>query len=191
MLPLLIVGVALLLRLLKGKFIFLEPLANFSPFLMLPFLGAALFSTRVALWLPMITLLIGDILVRGLNFWHPLPLTLGFYGFALVMLLSGKKLAQQRSTCFFLGAAWVGTFAYFLLSNSLAFLVSPVYTKTAAGWWQCLTTGTPGYPPTWYFLIKSLLGNTLFTLLVTTLYSLPFSVREAGKREEESLLNEV
>lgn len=175
LLPTLIVAIAIALRVLKGKFLFLEPLANFSPFLVLPLLGAALFPKKVALWLPMFALLLCDILVRGATFWQPLPLTLCFYSFAFTMLAYGKRVKSSRSTYFYLGSVWVGTVLYFLLSNTAAFFISPVYAKTAAGWLQCLTTGTPGYPPTWWFLVKSLMGNTLFTLLVTSLYRLSWS----------------
>ena len=39
----------------------------------------------------------------------------------------------------------------------------PSYAKTIAGWIQALTIGLPGFPPTWVFGLKSLLGTGLFT----------------------------
>ena len=42
-------------------------------------------------------------------------------------------------------------------------MVNPAYAKTIAGWVQALTVGLPGFPPTWLFGLKSLLGTGLFT----------------------------
>jgi hypothetical protein len=40
-----------------------------------------------------------------------------------------------------------------------------VYAQTYSGWVQALTTGLPGYEPTWTFFRSSLLSDLLFTLL--------------------------
>ena len=37
------------------------------------------------------------------------------------------------------------------------------YEKTLAGWLRALTTGMPGYPPTWEFFRGTLLSGGLFS----------------------------
>ena len=41
--------------------------------------------------------------------------------------------------------------------------VNQYVVKTIAGWLQALTVGLPGFPPTWMFGLKTLLGTGLFT----------------------------
>jgi len=62
----------------------------------------------------------------------------------------------------FLGTL-LGALLFYLVSNTVSWLVNPVYAKTIAGWVQALTVGLPGFPPTWVFGLKSLLGTGLFT----------------------------
>jgi hypothetical protein len=37
------------------------------------------------------------------------------------------------------------------------------YARTAAGWWQAMTVGLPGFPPTLLFFRNSLVSDLLFT----------------------------
>ena len=41
----------------------------------------------------------------------------------------------------------------------------PDYAKTIPGWWQALTIGVPGFPPTLLFFRNTLLSDLLFTAL--------------------------
>jgi hypothetical protein len=47
-----------------------------------------------------------------------------------------------------------------------------------AGWVQALTSGLPGFPPTWTFLRNSLLSDAGFSLLLV----LACQVEAAGRR---------
>jgi hypothetical protein len=78
---------------------------------------------------------------------------------------------------------------FYLVSNTASWFYEPGYAKTLAGWIQALTTGLPGYPPTWAFLLKTLLSSGLFTGLFVGAMKLTAESpqeKEAGKREEES-----
>ena len=52
-----------------------------------------------------------------------------------------------------------------MLTNTSSWLTGPGYAHTFAGWLQALTTGLPGYPPTWMFFRSTLLSDLLFTTL--------------------------
>ena len=52
---------------------------------------------------------------------------------------------------------------FYLVSNTISWIANPAYVKSVAGWIQALTVGLPGFPPTWVFGLKSLLGTGLFT----------------------------
>mgnify|MGYP004045779751 FL=1 len=81
---------------------------------------------------------------------------------ALFVVLA-KWLARRRSYGrVFLGTLF-GALLFYLVSNSVSWMVNPAYAKTIAGWVQALTVGLPGFPPTWVFGLKSLLGTGLFT----------------------------
>jgi hypothetical protein len=60
--------------------------------------------------------------------------------------------------------------------------------KTLNGWWQALTTGLPGYPPTWMFLKNTLLSGGLFTGLFAGVMKVSEALEEAEEKEpaEES-----
>ena len=53
----------------------------------------------------------------------------------------------------------------YVVTNTIAWMADPGYVKNAAGWFQALTTGLPGYPPTWTFFRNSAASDLLFTAL--------------------------
>ena len=76
-------------------------------------------------------------------------------------------LAKWLTRCRSYGRVFLGTLfgalLFYLVSNSVSWMVNPAYAKTIAGWVQALTVGLPGFPPTWMFGLKTLLGTGLFT----------------------------
>jgi hypothetical protein len=59
------------------------------------------------------------------------------------------------------------------------------YAKTLAGWIRALTTGMPGYPPTWEFFRGTLLSGGLFSALFVGAMKLSEARDEAPAKEEE------
>jgi hypothetical protein len=115
--------------------------------------------------LPLATIIVTDIL---LNLFHynmsvMVPeLVVNWVILALFVVLA-KWLARRRSyDRVFLGTL-IGALLFYLVSNTVSWMVNPAYAKTIAGWVQALTVGLPGFPPTWLFGLKSLLGTGLFT----------------------------
>ena len=115
--------------------------------------------------LPLATIIVTDILLNvfayDVTVLDPRLVT-NWMILALFVVLA-KWLARRRSYGrVFLGTLF-GALLFYLVSNSVSWIVNPAYAKTIAGWVQALTVGLPGFPPTWVFGLKTLLGTGLFT----------------------------
>ena len=115
--------------------------------------------------LPLATIIVTDILLNvfayDVTVLDPRLVT-NWMILALFVVLA-KGLARRRSyDRVFLGTLF-GALLFYLVSNSVSWMVNPAYAKTIAGWVQALTVGLPGFPPTWVFGLKTLLGTGLFT----------------------------
>ena len=115
--------------------------------------------------LPLATIIVTDILLNLFHYSMPVmvpELVVNWMILALFVVLA-KWLARRRSYGrVFLGTL-IGTLLFYLVSNTVSWMVNPAYAKTIVGWVQALTVGLPGFPPTWLFGLKSLLGTGLFT----------------------------
>ena len=115
--------------------------------------------------LPLATIIVTDILLNLFHYSMPVmvpELVVNWMILALFVVLA-KWLAKRRSYGrVFLGTL-IGALLFSLVSNTVSWMVNPAYAKTIVGWVQALTVGLPGFPPTWLFGLKSLLGTGLFT----------------------------
>ena len=115
--------------------------------------------------LPLATIIVTDILLNLFHYSMPVmvpELVVNWMILGLFVVLA-KWLARRRSYGrVFLGTL-IGALLFYLVSNTVSWMVNPAYAKTIAGWVQALTVGLPGFPPTWLFGLKSLLGTGLFT----------------------------
>ena len=141
------------------------PPANFSAAHALLFCAAFWLPGWMGWVLPLATIIVTDILLNLFHYNMPVmvpELVVNWMILALFVVLA-KWLAKRRSYGrVFLGTL-LGALLFYLVSNTVSWLVNPVYAKTIAGWVQALTVGLPGFPPTWVFGLKSLLGTGLFT----------------------------
>ncbi len=141
--------------------------ANFSAATALAFCAGVYFSGALAWWLPLGTMLATDV---GLNlfYYHTAPvggyLVLNYLLYA-VLIWFGRRLSARAGFLKLLLGGLLGAVVFYLVTNTWAWLDNPVYRKTLAGWLQALTTGEPGYPPTWAFFRNTLLSSGLFTSL--------------------------
>ena len=145
----------------------LEPLLpyNFSAAHALLFCAAFWLPGWLGWVLPMATIIVTDLLLNSFVYNEalllqssiPIWISLGIF------VVLAKWLAKRRSySRVFLGT-FIGTLLFYLVSNTMAWFGNPAYVKSFAGWIQALTVGLPGFPPTWFFGLKSLLGTSLFT----------------------------
>jgi hypothetical protein len=115
--------------------------------------------------LPMATIIITDILLNLFYYVESVmvPELISNWTILGLFVILAKWLARRRSYGrVFLGTL-VGALLFYLVSNTISWMTDPSYSKTIVGWVQALTVGLPGFPPTWWFGLKSLLGTGLFT----------------------------
>jgi hypothetical protein len=145
-----------------------EWLPNFSPLAALCLCGAAFLPRRLAITVPLVALL-GTDLVLNSHYGFPL-FTVEFLAktvaFAAVAALGWQLRRNPRAGVIF-PAVFGGSAFFYVATNTASWLTltEPSYAKTAAGWLQALTTGLPGYAPTWVFYRNTLAGDLLFTAL--------------------------
>jgi len=140
---------------------------NFSAAYAIAFCGAVYFTGAMAWWLPLGTLLITDIALNVFYYHEPV-----FSGYMLVKILGfvgiialGKFFSARDNWFKLLGGGLLGAILFYLITNTASWIYNPGYVKTLAGWWQALTTGIPGLPPTWEFFRNTLMSGGLFTAL--------------------------
>ena len=149
--------------------------ANFSPLASLFLCSGLFFSSRRAVFFPVLGLLVSDVIINA-HFHVPLVDTRmipGYFCFGTIFLL-GTWLRHRRITrpIPVLLAAVSSSILFYLVTNTIDWyfdapipLSVPLYAKTFAGWLQALTVGHPGFPPTYLFLRNTVVSDLLFTSL--------------------------
>jgi hypothetical protein len=141
-------------------------LENFSPVAAIALCGGIYLPRRLAFIVPIGALFLSDLVLN----WH--------FGYALgsVEMISryvalaasvgiGLALRKRARLSTVLPASVLGSLIFYVLTNTSAWLGSAAYAKTYAGWVQALTTGLPGYEPTWMFFRSTLASDVLFSAL--------------------------
>ena len=139
---------------------------NFSPLAAVALCGPVLFPKRLVLLLPFAVLSVSD-LVLNLHF-HVAVVTWemgGRYLALTLLVMMGVKLRDSRRMMTWLLASLSGSIGFYLITNTVSWLTAPDYAKTIPGWWQSLTVGLPGYPPTWLFFRNSLVSDLCFGVM--------------------------
>ncbi len=142
-------------------------LHNFAPVSAIALCGAVYLPRRLAVALPLVMLLVSDIVLNAFHYhqpfftWDILP---RYAALALICVI-GFALRDRASFGKLLGASVAGSLIFYVVTNTGSWLYEPAYAKTAAGWLQALTTGLPGYPPTWKFYRFTLASDLFFTAL--------------------------
>lgn len=157
---------------------------NFSAAYALAFCAGVYLPARMAWWLPLSVLLLTDVSLN-LFYYDASPfsgyLLMQYAGYAVLILL-GRQFRAGSSWLALLGGGLAGAVLFYLITNTAAWFQNPEYPKTLLGWIQALTTGLPGYPPTWTFFRNTLLSGGLFTGLFVGAMKLT----EAREPEEET-----
>ena len=157
---------------LKGLITF-EALENFTPWMALAFTGTLIFSKRVPFLLIPLLLAAVDIAATGL---HKEALTV-YLCFGIAALLASRCRGRMGMVGTMLGVAGC-SLVFYLTTNTVAWLSNPAYAQSLAGWLQALTTGEPGYLPSWYFLRNSLVSDLGFSLLLLAAYNTEAAFRQ-------------
>ncbi len=139
--------------------------SNFSAAYAIAFCAGVYFPPRLRWVLPLGTLFVMDLVLNvfyyGAAPWDPYIVT-KLATFAAIIWL-GTKFNARSNWLVLLGGGILGAFVFYLLTNIASWVFDPGYPKTLSGLIQALTTGLPGYPPTWMFFKNTLLSGGLFT----------------------------
>jgi hypothetical protein len=142
-------------------------LHNFAPVSAVALCGAVYLPRRTAVALPLLMLLLSDIALNVFHYHQPLftfDILPRYAALALISIL-GFALRGRASLAPLLGASVIGSLIFYVITNTGSWIYEPAYAKTGAGWLQALTSGLPGYPPTWSFYRYTLLSDLFFTAL--------------------------
>jgi hypothetical protein len=141
-----------------------EVLPNFSPLMAAALCGAVFLPGVVGLVIPVVALLVSDVL---LNLHYGLPLCSVQFLWTMPAYLVAVGLGwflrdRQARLGGILGGTLAASVIFYLVTNTGCWFGQATYPQNFSGWVQALTTGLPGYPPTWHFFRNSLLGDLLF-----------------------------
>lgn len=161
---------------------------NFSAAYALAFCAGVYFPRRLAWWLPLTTLLVTDVVMNV--FYYEVPpledrMFWNYLAYAAIIFL-GQRFKPQASWLALLGGGLAGAILFYLVTNTVSWLMDPAYAKTLFGWIQALTVGTPGWPHTWEFFRNTLLSGGLFTGLFAGAMKLGSAEEPEEEPEPES-----
>ena len=190
----LLIPILLMVALAMTRFVFLDwdgmP-RNFSAVYALAFCAGVFLRGPMGWWLPLGTLLLTDVTLNAFVYGGP-PLggfmITNYLGYVLIIGL-GRQFQSKDSFFTLLGGGLFAAIVFYLVSNTAAWLANPMYApKSLATLIQALTTGVPGWPPTWEFFRGSLLSTGLFASLFAGAMKVfatePVAEEEAEESEE-------
>ncbi len=161
---------------------------NFSAIYALAFCGAVYFSGAMAWWVPL-GILLGTDIILNVMFYGVAPISwfmLANYLAIAAIILLGRRFKPSDSWLKLLGGGLLGAVMFYLITNTASWMQIPEYAKTFNGWIQALTTGLPGWPPTWMFFKNTLLSGGLFTgLFVGSMKLAEASEKKEAEAPEE------
>jgi hypothetical protein len=162
-----LVAMVALFRVLRATM--LPELPNFSPVMAMALCGG-LFLPGLLAWLLPIAIIVLSDLALNLALGYP-PLSAGqlaawaclLIAVAFGRLLAGKEKLKASTLA---GVIIVNASIFYVVTNAVAWMLEPSYPRSVAGLVQALTTGLPGYPPTWHFFRNALVSDFLFVGLI-------------------------
>jgi hypothetical protein len=161
-------GILLLAVFRVVRAIVLPELPNFSPIAAVAFCGGLFLPGRMAWIVPLTALLVSDVL---LSLFLGYPIVGGWQivsWLAIAAIVGIGRLMARRdfSTVGFFSAVLGSGVLFYLVTNSAAWLMNPAYPSGLGGLVMSLTTGLPGFPPSWVFLRNSLASDLVFSGLL-------------------------
>jgi hypothetical protein len=167
---------------------------NFSATYALVFCAGLYLSGPLGWIVPLVVMLVSDLLLSVFFYSHG-TFSLGdflwglapnYFAYAGLFGL-GRLFGPKKSWWMLLGGGVIGALLFYIVTNTAAWFSLAPYQKTLAGWIQAITTGLPGYPPTWTFFRNTLLSGGLFTgLFVASMKATEEKETAEEKEEDES-----
>jgi hypothetical protein len=162
-----LVATVALFRVLRATM--LPELPNFSPVMAMALCGGLFLPGLLAWLLPIAIIALSD-LALNLSLGYP-PLSAGqlaAWACLLIAVAFGRWLAgrEKLKASTLAGVIIVNALIFYVATNAVAWILEPSYARSVAGLVQALTTGLPGYPPTWQFFRNALVSDFLFVGLI-------------------------
>jgi hypothetical protein len=161
----LLVASAILLRWLKLSPMGADILPGFSPWMALAFTGTLLYSRSLQFWMIPAAILLVDQFSFGGDL-QSLKAAAPTYACLIAAALWATSMRGKLGILGTLGGVVTCSLGFYLVSNTFAWLGNPVYAKSLTGWWQALTVGVPGFPPSWMFFRNALMSDLAFSLIL-------------------------
>jgi len=142
-------------------------LHNFAPVAAIALCGAVYLPRRIAVALPLVGLFVSDAVLNLVHYHLPLmtfDIVPRYVVLALISLM-GLRLRNHARPLPLLAASFAGSVLFYIVTNTGSWIAEPGYAKSMGGWLQALTTGIPGFPPTWWFYRHTLTGDLFFTVM--------------------------
>ena len=169
----LIVAVAAF-RVLRAAY--LPDLQNFAPVMAMAFCGGLFLPGLLAWALPLGALILSDIALAFIFSYPALGAAQVSWLCFAVAVGAGRWLAQRKEAGLgaFIGVLLANAILFYVATNTVSWLTD-AYPRTLAGFVQALTTGLPGYAPTWVFFRNQLVSDFLFAGLILAVHA--FAIR--------------
>jgi len=163
----------------------LPELPNFSPVAAVAFCGG-LFLPGILAWIVPIGILFVSDLALAMLLGYPAFSSAQFVSWACILAVVGigRLLSNASfSTPRFFSALIGSGLLFYLVTNTAAWIGNPSYPRGLGGLWMSLTTGLPGFPPSWMFYRNTLVSDLIFGALLLAVWAV------AGRvvREERQL----
>jgi len=144
-----------------------EVLPNFSPLMAAALCGAVFLPGWLGLLVPLAALLASDGLLN-MHYGEPLISVQLLWTLPCYLLAVGLGwFLRERHAGLLpvLAGTAAASLIFYAVTNTGCWLGNASYPQNLGGWVQALTTGLPGYPPTWTFFRNSLAGDLIFAAL--------------------------
>jgi hypothetical protein len=161
---------------------YLPELPNFSPVSAVAVCGAFLIPGVLGWLIPLGALMLSDLLL-ALVLGYPAVSGAQFLVWGTILALVGfARLAGRGgfSPVRYFGSVLGGGFIFYLVTNTASWIANPAYPRGLGGLWMSLTTGLPGFPPTWMFFRNSLVSDFLFAGILLAVWAVASRSRESS-----------
>ncbi len=161
-----------------------ESLPNFAPLMAAALCGAVFIPGWLGLLVPIVALLVSDALLN-VHYGMPVVSTQLLWtlpGYLIAVGLGWMIRERRGGISTILGGTLVASVLFYLITNTGSWLGLAAYPQNFAGWIQSLTSGLPGYPPTWVFFRNSLVSDLLFAAFFVAMERVLVPVRTESVR---------
>jgi uncharacterized protein DUF6580 len=145
--------------------------ANFSPLAAVLLCSAVYLPRKAILLVGLAPLLVADIFLNA--HYHAPIVDTGmisrYFCFGLVLLLGyAVRNTHKYKVLYLFASTLAASCLFYLITNTATWISTSDYAKTLPGWFQALTVGLPGFPPTLLFFRNTVLSDLFFTALFVT-----------------------